>query len=176
MLSFKSFLIEMGKYLSSVEDKGSELSRVDYDSRNFKKHSDLSHGELHHKIIDGDHHWAVKENGEEKMRLITKANGNNHHIAWVSAKQGNKTKAHELYHHLITKHNINLASASQSPGGFKSWQKLHQKGGIKLSTVDMYSGEHKAVHHLNHPEDVHMISGNHKTYDNANKMLIVSKK
>ena len=42
----------------------------------------------------------------------------------LSGRPGSSLKAHEFYHHLITKHDVILHSSAQSEGGRKTWVKL----------------------------------------------------
>jgi hypothetical protein len=45
-------------------------------------------------------------------------------IKKLAGREGGEIKAHDFYHHLITKHKVILQSDQQSEGGMKVWQRL----------------------------------------------------
>jgi hypothetical protein len=65
------------------------------------------------------------------------------HVDLLSTRPHGKLKAHEFYHHLITKHGVKLASTSQSPGATKVYQKLSKMKGVKIHGEDRDGGHHE---------------------------------
>lgn len=58
-------------------------------------------------------------------------------VGSLGARQGNTVKAHEFYHHLITKHNVHMHSDyEQSEGGMKVWKALHKMPGIHMQSFN----------------------------------------
>lgn len=74
----------------------------------------------------------------KELRLMTfKTLKGHHRVAWLGGYEGGSAKAHDFYHHLITHHNIRLASdTTQSVGGAKVWHKLSEMPGIKMTQLN----------------------------------------
>jgi hypothetical protein len=53
-------------------------------------------------------------------------------VGELSGREGSSIKAHDLYHHLITKHDHILRTDMHSVGGMKVWKKLSQKPDINV--------------------------------------------
>jgi hypothetical protein len=76
------------------------------------------------------------------------------HVATLSGAKNATIKAHDFYHHLITKHNMTLRSDVQSTGGKNVWNKLQQKSNVNVhgydpktrQGVNVHSGDEEAYH------------------------------
>ena len=105
--------------------------------------------------IDGNlHHYGVADHtGKIHLALRTYQSGASEHVDSLASTKHNKFPAHELYHHLITKHNKMLTSDSQSTGGMAVWQKLAKKRSVNIHGWDTKT--HKPVNIDKHLKDTH---------------------
>ena len=186
MKTFKSFILEMGQLLqhyderhpSVTTDKGKKLE---------------SFGNLHSKI--GDHEVRMKQDKKGLTRQFSVVDpktkkaqihldtdsfgdGKNLTVSKVSGRQGSMVKAHELYHHLITNHGVNLMAHSQSPGGFKVWQKLHKMPGVEIKQFDSETNKTTKVQNMDNIHDFHHEIKNYRIdghHPNVSKYLIAKK-
>lgn len=72
-----------------------------------------------------------------EMAVHGKQVGNKFFVSQLNGYAGSKFKAHEFYHHLITKHDIHLHSDyEQSTGGMKVWKALHKMPGIHIQSFN----------------------------------------
>ncbi len=80
------------------------------------------------------------------------------HVATLSGAEHSTIKAHDFYHHLISKHNVSLSSDTQSTGGRNVWNKLQQKRNVNVhgfdpktrKGVNVHSGDEEAYHDEKH--------------------------
>jgi len=70
-------------------------------------------------------------------------------------KNKNRLKLVDLYHHLITKHNVILATDDQSVGGMKTWQELSRKKGINIHGWDKETGKPINTPSILTPDNAH---------------------
>jgi len=56
----------------------------------------------------------------------------NIHVDMVSSKKGSSLKAHDLYHHLITNHDMVITSGEQTMGGLKLWKNLAKNKDVSI--------------------------------------------
>ena len=106
MKTFKSFILEMGQLLQHYDDRDTSVT-TKTPPKNIE-----SHGKLH-SVMDSGHEVRLKRNNEfrvvdpktklAQITLTTNPNLNNHSVETLSGRKGSTVKAHELYHHLITK-------------------------------------------------------------------------
>ena len=78
---------------------------------------------------------AVDHHGNAHIKVHGNERGNRLDVTSLYGTEGNKVKAHNFYHHLITKHGIHLHSDyEQSEGGMKVWKKLQRMPGIHMQS------------------------------------------
>ncbi len=58
------------------------------------------------------------------------------HVARLSGAPGATIKAHDLYHHLIQKHNASFSTDKQSTGGRHVWNQLEKKRNVNVHGFD----------------------------------------
>lgn len=99
-------------------------------------------GLIHHVLTNVE--TENQANGKKRLGFLT-----------MHKREGSPVSGHELYHHLITHHNIELKGTSHSQGAAKSWRKLANHPGVTIH------GEHPdgTKVHLK-PEDI----GTEKTH------------
>jgi hypothetical protein len=186
MLSFKSFLVEMGQYLQHHTDKDSSVT-TNKPPKNIEKYGKL------HSVMDSGHEVRLKHNKQfgskeysvidlktklSQINLHTLSKNDKHHtINELSGRKDSPVKAHQLYHHLITNHGAQFMTHSQSPGGFKVWQKLHKMPGIDIHVHDESTGKTTKVDNMDNYSDFHhAVTGREDlNHPNTNKYLIASK-
>jgi hypothetical protein len=158
--AFKKFL---GKHINDVKKK------FDPDARKkLKHHSTMDDGRHVYHGIDaaGDHHYMATDEGhsvQASMHAIKK--GKSHAVEMTVAKPG--AKVHQLYHHLITKHNHILTSKEQSPGGLSIWQKMRKMGGVNIHGYHPKSGRGEYVDIVHRPELSHVSDNDLKSQRSA---------
>ena len=92
----------------------------------------------------------------------------------TAGREGGTVKPHELYHHLITKHNIILHTGDhQTEGGKSVWQKLAKKKGISVHTVDAH-GKPENLHPNKDEGDI--WTTHPKEHEVGKRTLVASKK
>ncbi len=81
------------------------------------------------------------------MHLDTEDAHGGEQVTMVSGIKNSPIKAHEFYHHLITKQGVELHSdTSQSPGGVHIWKKLHEMPGVKIKHISNINGKERTLH------------------------------
>ncbi len=84
--------------------------------------------------------------GNVEMAVHGEEDGNKYFVHGLGAYAGGKYKAHEFYHHLITKHGIHLHSDyEQSTGGMKVWKALHKMPGIHMQSFNGSSEQYSEL-------------------------------
>lgn len=118
-------LQERGKYVGTMGD-----SHVIYKKPgNAPKHPGDLDGASYYLVNHKTNNVEMAVHGEEK--------GNKFFVNGLGGYAGAKYKAHEFYHHLITKHGIHLHSDyEQSSGGMKVWKALHKMPGIHMQSFN----------------------------------------
>lgn len=149
LVSFRQFLVEAPSPLSAdAYGKEDNQIRSQYKipkprilDRLFDKRKNLGKlgpdHELHYtKNIIGHTYHAYNpktQRDDMEVRGLHSSGGKLFKVNDLKGREGSTIKAHDFYHHLITKHGITLASSNiQSPGGQKTWQKLSQKPDVKM--------------------------------------------
>lgn len=183
MKKFKDFLVEMGQYLQHYNDRHPSVTN--------KKPPKVikSYGE-HHSTMDNGYHVHIKHIGDNKeirvvdpktklthIHLETYSGDNKKHsIQTLSGRKESPVKVHELYHHLITKHDHEFMTHSQSPGGFKVWQKLHKMPGVDIHVHDGNTGKTTKVKNMDDHKDFHhTVTNGDLSHPNTQKYLIAKK-
>jgi len=108
---------------------------------------DTGHHVYHMHDEKSDTHFFYAHEPKSKeahVTLSTKSveggsNPRTHEVLMTGGHPNSTTKAHELYHHLITKHDKVITTNSQTPGGFKIWQRLAQKPGVHVQGWDPHT-------------------------------------
>lgn len=169
MLSFKQFLKETPSLMYVSDYKKSENVLSDHDVRfgheitkmdnptDYKKISKLGKYEVWHSKKGGDEHYGSVFNlvnpqtGHVHMQVTGNYTGKKtFKVGVLTGQDKNPVKAHQFYHHLITRHGIALQSSDlQSHGGMKTWQRLatqypdinmsHDNG--KGKTIPLHTGD-----------------------------------
>lgn len=158
MKSFKQHLVEMPTLLSvSISSSKEQPKDWKADSRDEEGFSKISTTPSGHDVyrrtkerkFGGDDELvtfkAVKDGKQHMHVSTTKVGENSYRVHDLSANEGNTIKAHELYHHLVSHHGIELQSdVQQSPGGMKTWERLSKKPGIKMTSMGS-DGQHNDI-------------------------------
>lgn len=158
MLTFKQFLKETPWINSDELDTDSNKEKLQRSPRHPQdiEISSLPSGHIITKKkidyydpeegYDQYEYSAIGPDGKKDLSLKGHQKGNSFIVVDLSANKNNTLKAHELYHHLITKHNLHIHSDyEQSTGGMKTWKKLHQMPGIHMQS---YNGSTKKYSEL----------------------------
>lgn len=180
MKTFKQFIteVEMNTSVSKTKrgftrDPNAPLNRGI--GKHFKKIGSFGNSDVHHSYhaVKGGkmrHHYAATDKVTGKVhKVLTTKKTKIHGVETIDALKGSdhKDKAHELYHHLITKHNKTFVTNMQSPGGHAVWKKLSKAKGVKVHGYDNklkkgvhfdatdHSDTHASVHDIN----THMNDG-----------------
>lgn len=131
----KSNKFGLQSYLNKDVDKVLEKGK-------FKVHhtDSMSGG---HKLIHATardpnhkHYFLAGSDNKIKTALTTRKRGKSELVGLLASHDSATIKAHDLYHHLITKHNKILTSDMQTTGGLKVWQKLAKKHSVNIHAVD----------------------------------------
>lgn len=140
MKTFKQYLYEM----PMMNDVGKEqLAPYEPDmetKKGMRKISDLKGHDI--KKFDEKKCTLYSAHDKEgKVRLqVYGPRGENDKDFFVSQLNGygnDKIKAHELYHHLVTKHGLKIHSGTtHSIGAKKTWEELHRNKDIKMESYD----------------------------------------
>lgn len=136
MKSFKQFIQEMPTLLKKYDKKTYQIP----DHVAHSLHKDFKYSPNYKQIgTHGDYQiWGDKSNG--RFTAIHAGTGHAHmyldgafegekpnefHINELQGHPDSGIRAHELYHHLVTKHGIELHSSDEmSQGGSKTWKRL----------------------------------------------------
>lgn len=130
MIGFKQFLKEMPSLIGV--SKYASLSKVNISKlKKISKHKDY---DLYHNENNNTYIAHSPKSGHLRIKLKDDNKGNKY-VSMVRKSPKFKQHAHEIYHHLITKHNIPLSSDSlQSKGAQQTWRKLLDYGDIQVTT------------------------------------------
>lgn len=112
--------------------------------KRFKKIGSFGNSNVYHSYhaVKGGkmrHHYAATDKVTGKVhKVLTTKKTKNSNIERIDALKGSThlDKAHELYHHLITKHNKTFVTSLQSPGGLSVWKSLNKKRGVVIHGYD----------------------------------------
>jgi hypothetical protein len=153
MLSFGQFLMEMPMRIGSWAKERHQLQPDEY---NYKPDGKpLSTTKTLHQVHRVDHrdgstsyHAYNPQTNKSDMVVDGIQSRNSFHIDTLAGRDGSTIKAHEFYHHLIHKHNIELVSSDvHSTGGEKVWRSLAGHPTIDMSAER--SGGRPATFHKN---------------------------
>ena len=98
-----------GLELHAKENPGGGMTHFTRDSKT---------GLIHHVLTN----VSTEKSGDKKrLGFLT-----------MHKREGSPVSGHQLYHHLITHHNIELKGTSHSHGAAKSWKKLASNPDIKI--------------------------------------------
>lgn len=154
---FYQFLQEMPTLLStSTLGKNAKhtaltyLGRFQYKYDKTQKVSDHGDYEVHKHTNNGPSDNNVGDANATAYSLYHKPTKNYHmilqgrhvgdtfHISYLQGHPQSQVKAHDFYHHLITKHGMKLNSdADQSVGGMKVWHKLSKNPEVSVTHHDI---------------------------------------
>lgn len=153
MITFKQYLVEMGLYLTRHTERSNAVTtnKAPKDLKfTYGKHiSTMSSGHhVYHREggYTSDYHAVDPNTGLSHMHMIGKESKNPAHvnkikIEGLSGRKGGTVKAHDFYHHLITKHDKELASNEQSPGGHAVWSRMSDNKDIEIHSHNIETGE-----------------------------------
>lgn len=135
-----------------------------------------------YKVHVGEHgpgmeRYSVSDH-EGKVTNVLTVHKKPHHIKVSgSATNGKGPKQHELYHHLITKHNKVITTDEQTSGGHHIWKKLAKKTSINIHGWD--PKHKKAVnidHRLRDKDETHHDRTGDKEHAHIERMHLVAHK
>ena len=92
-------------------------------------------------------------------------------VTYLTGHPDTKIKAHEFYHHLITKHNETLKGIDHSPGAVKVWQRLSDMDGLDMHGVT-HKGEVKYIKNWHNTKETHSTD----MMSPKGQMVLVAKK
>jgi len=129
-----------------------------------KRNNFCDHHFIKKELVDGikpkDYHrFSNKEITPDvsfdSFRKKHKNGTETHEIGCLSSHNKSTIKAHEAYHHLITKHKYILSGSSHTTGGAKVWKKLSGMPGVNIHGWNRkrYTLDREA--NKPHPVDVH---------------------
>ena len=137
------------------------------------------------------YHGVVHKNGHVTLGLKTTEHATSpgtHKVSTI-VSHNNKFPAHELYHHLITKHNHVMTSDEQSDGGHKIWQRLSRKKGVNVHgwdndknkpvNIDKHLRDKTETHRgrdINQSFDDHPEHDNYEDHNDIRHMILVAHK
>jgi hypothetical protein len=168
--TFKQFLNEMPKMTTLDKD----LNRLSHNE--VKIH--LSHKPEHIGTSDSGHH-IVKTHYREgtsfnavdpqtkqiDMKVTGEHGDGNFRVSMLRAREGGTIRAHEFYHHLVTKQGLTLHSDDHhSPGARHTWKKLSEYPDIEVTHYG--KGE---THPMHKGDDFGKNYGDDKTHFIARK-------
>jgi hypothetical protein len=143
LLTFSQFLTEMPALLKDYDKSSNRMYPNPTDDPDKYGRVISRHG--HHEIRRNTYHddWEGGQvtkytafNTKHRVADIQVAGvkqGKHFTVSRLKGREGTEIKAHELYHHLTTKHGIVLHSDStQSVGGLKVWKEMSKKPGLKM--------------------------------------------
>lgn len=154
MLSFKSFLIETPWINTDISpakyDPVSDSTEWKMKYSGARKVSTLPWtGHVVKKVLRNDliyddeipAGFTIHDPVTKKMTLRVlghfKKNTNKFFVGSLESTKNNTAKAVDVYHHLVTHHNVHLHSDyEQSPGAEKVWKALHRKPGIHMQSFN----------------------------------------
>lgn len=156
--------------IKSFKEFIAEAPFVDFNMPHVKRDTFMqkSDGWDHHSTMDSGHKVVVRrfndnqttfhvKNKTGKAIVSVKAleNGKDLEIQNLAKTEDSDVKAHDIYHHLITKHGYNIYSDHyQSVGGMKVWKNLAKKPGINMR---VYSDKSKKTKPLPKNFDVDYV-------------------
>lgn len=147
--AYKKFL---SKHVDDVKKKFDTGAK-----RKLKHHSTMEDGRhVYHGVDEfGHHHYMVTdEHGHVQASMNAEKKGKSHAVEMTVANPG--ARVHNLYHHLITKHDHILTTKEQSPGGLAVWQKLRRMGGVNIHGYHPKAGKGEHVDIVHRPELSHV--------------------
>lgn len=146
LTSFSTFILEAGLISDlskrdkfSYEVVGNEKKTPEKLKKDgYSKFSSLGNHDLY-QSHNGSHHKYIAHNratGKIDISMLGSQHkhkkGTTFNIQSLAGRTGSSLKAHDLYHHLITKHDHILVGTTHSIGGQKVWQKLAKKPGVGI--------------------------------------------
>lgn len=143
MKTFIEFLSEAPWINPDIEsDKLSDGKEPETDSKNRHVISKMSSGhvvKIKHYPNDSSYVSYTAHGQDDKLHMEVQGHkyNNKFNVGALNAYEGSTVRAHELYHHLITHHDLHLHSDyEQSEGGMKVWKKLHKMPGIHMQSYN----------------------------------------
>lgn len=125
----------------------------------------------------GLHSYSVADHeGTITNSLLVKPH--RHHMKVVlSATSGGGPKQHELYHHLITKHDKVITTDAQTTGGHAIWKRLAKKRSVNIHGWDPKKGKPVNIdHRLRDKEETHHDVIKDKEHGHIERMHLVAHK
>ena len=96
------------------------------------------------------------------------------HVKLLAGHHDSNLKAHELYHHLITRHDHTMVASEQSPGGKRVWDNLHKMKGVGIHGWDPKKDQPVNVHYGR--DDTHADDSEKSAHPDVHRMLLVAHK
>lgn len=125
----------------------------------------------------GLHQFSVTDHEGKVTNILTTHKRQGHHQIDGAASSGHGPKQHELYHHLITKHDHILKTNEQTTGGHRIWKQLAKMRGVGIHGWD--PKHKKAVnidHKLRDDEETHHDRTHDKEHAHIARMELVAHK
>jgi hypothetical protein len=135
-----------------------------------------------HKVYHGVHdkgmdRYSVTDHEGNVSNILTVKKHKNHIKVDGSVTNGKGPKQHELYHHLIKKHDHTITTDAQTSGGYHVWKQLAKKRSVNIHGWDPKKKEAVNVdHRLRDRDETHHDLTNHKGHAHITNMHLVAHK